>query len=512
MSNSTATTPSNPALTATNRFISRLYRPVDIAALVYFRIIFGGTMIFWAVKYLVAGFVTGLYINPKFHFTYQGFDWVQPLPGPLMYAEFIGIAILGLLIIIGASYRIASLLMAIAFTHIFLIDKTYYQNHYYLITMICWIAAILPANRAFSIDAINRPDIRSSTAPTWTIWLLRFQIGVPYFYGGIAKLNSDWLQGQPIRMMLADRTWYPFFGQYFTEEWAVYFFVYGGLLFDLLVVPALLYHRTRPWAFAVSLIFHMINATMFTIGVFPWFMMLATIVYFPPSWPRKLLATTRRHVVSENDADRKTVTWQTLPRQSRVFVTVLMIHVVFQCLWPLRVLVYDRNPSWTENGHFFSWHMLLRGKKAGLRFYAQPADTAELEVIPVARYLALTQARRLVRDPFLIKDLCRYLSRELRKDENEHLPVRVLALVSLNGRKPQLMINPDTDLAAEPRFFFSTPDWIPPLTEPLRHDAWDIPQAQWEKHIEVPADMAAAAVKQMQQRVTTATNADDSPD
>ena len=31
------------------------------------------------------------------------------------------------------------------------------------------------------------------TAPRWYVWLLRGQLGVVYFFAGVAKLNADWL-------------------------------------------------------------------------------------------------------------------------------------------------------------------------------------------------------------------------------------------------------------------------------------------------------------------------------
>jgi hypothetical protein len=62
-------------------------------------------------------------------------------------------------------------------------------------------------------------------------------------------------------------------------------------------------------------------------------------------------------------------------------------------------------------------------------------------------------------------------------------PVRHLA--SLNGRKPQLLIDPAVDLAAQPRFAFHR-SWILPLHEPLRVEPWKIPLNEWERYVELP--------------------------
>ena len=82
-------------------------------------------------------------------------------------------------------------------------------------------------------------------------------------------------------------------GRFFREEWAVYPVSHGGLLFDLLVVPLLLWRRTRAVAFCVAVLFHLINALWLPIGIFPWLAIAATALFFPPDWPRRVLAACR---------------------------------------------------------------------------------------------------------------------------------------------------------------------------------------------------------------------------
>ena len=66
----------------------------------------------------------------------------------------------------------------------------------------------------------------------------------------------------------------------------VYFYSYGGLLLDLLAVPLLLWRRTRLLTFVALILFHINNAYMFSIGIFPWLMIAATTIYFDPAWPK----------------------------------------------------------------------------------------------------------------------------------------------------------------------------------------------------------------------------------
>jgi hypothetical protein len=230
---------------------SRLFAPTAIAPLIYFRIGFGAIMMWEVWRYFNNGWIFRYYVEPTFFFTYLGFDWIHPLPGDLMYDFFRIMGLLAGFVMVGAFYRVSATLFFLGFTYWFLLDQSNYLNHFYLISLISFLMIFLPANRALSVDALLRRSIRSGDAPNWSLWLMRFQVGIAYFFGGIAKINPDWLQGSPMVYWLADRTDFPLIGHLFTERWMVYLFSYGGLFLDLLIVPALLWRPTR----TVSVIF-----------------------------------------------------------------------------------------------------------------------------------------------------------------------------------------------------------------------------------------------------------------
>ena len=64
---------------------------------------------------------------------------------------------------------------------------------------------------------------------------------------------------------------------------------YGGLLIDLLFVFFMLNRRTRVFGFMAVVTFHLINSRLFGIGIFPWFMIASTLIFFKPDWPRRVL-------------------------------------------------------------------------------------------------------------------------------------------------------------------------------------------------------------------------------
>jgi len=133
--------------------LKRLFTEVDIASLVFFRILFG-TLAFadimglWTYYHLWEGD-----FNPhKFQFKYYGFEWVQPIPEPFMSIFFLLLLSAAVLITIGYKYRASTTALFLGFTYVFLLEKTHYLNHGYLFCWLSFVMIFLPANRDFSKD------------------------------------------------------------------------------------------------------------------------------------------------------------------------------------------------------------------------------------------------------------------------------------------------------------------------------------------------------------------------
>jgi vitamin K-dependent gamma-carboxylase len=462
------------------RLINSLANPIDNSSVTFFRIGFGVMFAWWAWDYLDSGRVSALYVEPKFHFKYPLFDWVNPWPAAGMYCTFIAVIVLGLLVAAGIWYRVSALILAVTFTYIFLLEKTNYQNHYYLLILIAWWLPILPLARNVSCDAYWNPSIAGLTTSAWVLWILRFHIGLPYFFGGVAKLHGDWLAGEPMRQILASQSQLPLVGPWLSNEGAVWLFVWGGLIFDLGIVPLLLMRKTRTQAYVLCVAFHLTNAVIFSIHVFPWFMIFATTLFFEPDWPRKVLGGTPLTLPQNGH-----VRWSNLSLQTKIGSLSTLLYCVFHCLWPLRHLGFEGDPSWTERCHMFSWRMMLRGKTAGVRYFILDPKSKEVYNPNLRGVINVEQANRFTRDPEMIVQLAHFLAYQHERRTGNFPQIKALVLTSLNGRKPQLFIDPDTDLSKEPRFAMNR-TWLQPLREPLRDTPWRVPLAEWEKNLEVP--------------------------
>jgi hypothetical protein len=484
---------------------------VDIASLVYFRIVFGAVMLWEVWRYFDHDWIRRYYVEPQFLFKYHGFGWVDRLPGEWMVAHFALLGLLAACILAGLRYRAAAALFFLGFAYVFLVAQARYLNHFYLILLVSFLMVFVPAGRAFSLDARRDPSIRSGTAPGWALWLLRTQIGIVYFYGGLAKLNGDWLRGEPMRTWLLERTDLSLVGPLFTSETTVYAFVLGGLLLDLLVVPMLLWRPTRVAACFGLLVFHLLNARLFQIGIFPWFMLLATPIFLPPELPRRAAASVRERWAGRRFRQRQVHSLSPASRQrcgsaesgvsgsvpgggrdsrderrsqagrhgpaankppvvrsparERLTLGLVAAYVALQLLVPLRHHLYPGDVAWTEEGHRFSWRMKLRDKEAHAVFVLTDPASGRTWTVDPLEYLFPWQREEMVSRPGMILQFSHFLAREKRKEGYRDVEVRAFVPASLNGRNPQLLVDPALDLTRERRTL--TPArWILPLAEP----------------------------------------------
>lgn len=444
-----------------SRFQHQFFTPVDISWLALFRILFGSVMLVEVIRYFTKGWIK-VFNATDFHFGYYGFEWVKPWPDPGMHIHFAVLGLAAACVALGFCYRFMATVFFVGFTHVFLIDETRYLNHFYLICLISFLMIFMPAHRAWSVDAWLKPAVRSDVTPAWTLWLMRAQIGIPYFFGGIAKISPDWLHGEPMRMWLAAREHMPVIGPHVQEEWLVYSFVLGGLLLDLFIVPCLLWRRTRLPACIAAASFHLLNSQLFRIGIFPWLMLGATFIFFPPDSVRCFLSKIglrAREVVNPGTS----APWW---RPHTGLVAAVAGYLAFQTLMPLRHFLHPGDVHWTEEGHRFSWHMKLRTKSGDAIFdVTSPSTGRTWEVDPLA-HLSDSAYEKMATHPDMILQYGHYLAEQKRREGFADAEVRVRSLVSLNGRPARPMIDPRVDLAVQRRTLAHA-NWILHLYEPL---------------------------------------------
>ncbi len=406
--------------------------PVDASSVRVYRVVFGGLMVLAVARFFVHGWIDSYFYEPTHFFHYYGFSWVKAWAYPGMYVHFALMGTSAIAFMLGYRPRLAISGFGVLFAYQHLIDKTNYLNHYYLVVCLCVLMAALPL-------------WRGATIPRWALWALRGQVAVVYLFGGIAKLNPDWLvHAQPMRIWLAANTDFPVIGWLFEHAWVAHGFSISGAVFDLGVVPALLHRRTRPYAYVAVVGFHLVTMKLFMLGMFPWIMMASSLLFLPPDWPRQWLG--RSTLAHKRDAHVTAPRW-------------LAVWFALQLLIPLRHVLYPGAVTWTEEGYRFSWNVMRMEKTGSVDAIVTEPSTGRRWVVNPTDYYTRYQTKMMSTQPDMILELAHVVAADFRARGIRDPEVRIDAMAALNGRRRARLIDPTVDLARESDGLLPRP-WI----------------------------------------------------
>ncbi len=438
-----------------------LLKPVDGLALGLFRVFWGLLMCLeanWLHNQL-----RDLHHPEVLHFHHQGFSWVRHFPeGWMMELEMVAMLLAAILVALGQWFRPAAFVLSVTYAHFFFAEALAYNNHFYLIVLVNFLLLFTQADRRCSVRAwVARKGGRSpGPVPNWNYLVLQFQAVIVYFYGGVAKLNRDWLvEMEPVRFWLRNSPRPPeWLAWILRQDWFVPFTAWGGLLIDLICPFLLFFMRTRLVAIVVLVLFHGINSQIFNIGYFPLMGVLLILPFLPPHLGGKA----KPSALPQDPLEGMSV------RRKRVLLGLLAGYVLFQILFPLRWHLWrPAEPLWTEKGQRFAWRMMLREKIDDFQIcFADPEIQAWFEQRPgLLPRLAPSAGLRLGQNPYFIWQYVQAVKRVLSDYGKGDAAIHVFATCSLNGRPYHPLVDPNIDLAAAECPFLTIPDWIVPLPD-----------------------------------------------
>ncbi|MFY9311141.1 MAG: HTTM domain-containing protein [Bacteroidia bacterium] len=446
----------------------KLSEPVHIAPLVVFRIIFGAVMLGAVIRFLLKGWVYELYIKPEFYFSYYGFEWVKPMGAAGMYIVFALMALSFLLIIFGYYYRLAAVTAFLTFTYVELIDKSNYLNHYYFVSVVCFLLIFLPAHKYFSLDAVRKPAIGTTEVPRYTISAIKLQLAIVYIFAGIAKLNYDWLyRAMPLKIWLPANAHLPVIGSFMDYEWVAYFFSWFGAIYDLFIVFFLMNSRTRSVAYIFVILFHLMTKWLFPIGMFPYVMIFCTLIFFSEDFHKKIIeriASWKPFYFISFLPVHKQTQGNPVQHKSRAFLWVLAGFFAFQLLLPWRFLLYPGNLFWTEQGYRFSWRVMLMEKAGTAFFYVKDPETGFESEVMNDEFLTKNQEKMMATQPDMILQYAHLLKEKYEQKGINNPQVRVESYVTLNGSGSRMFLDSSIDLAKEKESLLPKA-WILPFEE-----------------------------------------------
>ena len=449
------------------RALSSTYQPftlISSASLGIFRVLFGGVMCFSLLRFILSGWVEELWIRPDFFFKYAGATWM-PVWEPTGLYLHVSLTLLGAVgVMLGLYFRYALFMFAIGFTGLQLMDQVNYLNHYYLVICLTIPLALSPAGYVFSLDCWWRKVPNQSKIARWSVDLIRFQVALVYIFAAIAKVGEDWLiYGQPLSIWLSARGDLPLIGFILTKPLTAILMSWTGFLYDLLIVPALLWRRSRRFAYILVIGFHSMTWLLFDIGIFPILMTLATPIFFAPSWPLRILSRCKLELSDSPKTSQATNLTLAFSTSTKIF---LALWCSFHILFPLRGFVLDENILWSERGMRYSWRVMVREKMGSLTYRVKSIDSGRQWEVNPKVYLTARQLSEISGQPDMIIQLSHWVKQRFEARLGKPVEVFADVWVSLNGRPPQRLLNPNVDLT---RVTVNDPQVVlpPPITPPL---------------------------------------------
>ena len=429
--------------------VERLNAPIDNIQLILFRILFGALLAWHCIDAMMTTWLDFVFIQPKFTFSHIGMEWLQPLAGNGMYYYYAVMAVCGVLVSIGLFYRYSLGVFTILFAGAYYMQKTTYNNHHYLMLLLCVIMLFLPANTSYAVDVKLNRSKRHDLMPAWCRFVLIFQISIVYFFATVAKLYPDWLDGTFIRILLS-RFKMSILKEIFSYDWFIYSVTYGGLFFDFLIIPLLLYRKTRKYAFVAAIFFHMFNKALLAIGVFPFLALAFSVLFFPPEFFRKYFHKSNSVFQSMIPDSRNS---------KKILILFFLPFFIIQLALPLRHWFIKGDVLWTEEGHRLSWRMMLRSRVGETKFLIVNNATNSKEFYDLDTLLTKSQIKQMRTMPDMIWQTAQIIKEQYNRKGIE-ISIYVDSKVSINNKPKLTLIDPNVDLAKAKWDYFAHNEWV----------------------------------------------------
>lgn len=426
-----------------------LFKAIDNSPLVVFRIFFGFLVTCESFGAILTGWVKRILIDPEVTFSFIGFEWLKPLPGFGMYFYFIAMGVFGLAIMLGYRYRIAIISYTILWAGVYFMQKTAYNNHYYLLLLISFLMIFLPSNSYASLDVRQNRIKEENTMPYWISLLFIIQVAIVYVFASIAKFYPDWLDGTFTRNLLADSTNVITLKKLFLQKWFYLFIAYMGIIFDLLIVPLLLFKKTRMLALLASLTFHLFNAIFLEIGIFPFFALTFALFFYEPETIRSVFLRRKTSIETDNGHSNY--------YGKKIVYFLIIPYLIIQLLLPLRHHFIEGDVLWTEEGHRLSWRMMLRERNGFIHIRIKDLKTGEESLYDYRKNLTDKQIQNLATKPDFIWQYCQYIKKEFKGKE---IAIFIDCKNSINRKEYKTLIDPKFDMAKAKWDYFRHNEWL----------------------------------------------------
>nr|XP_045599854.1 vitamin K-dependent gamma-carboxylase-like [Procambarus clarkii] len=265
-----------------------LHRPCDPAALAATRVMFGVLMVLDVPQERGLGVADVKWGDPN-TCRFPLLSFLTPPPLPYMVLLYGLLLLCAALMVVGWRWRAVCTTFVACYWYVFLLDKTTWNNHSYLYGLLASILLVSDPHRCWSAEVGGDGLSGASHVPLWNYTLLRAQLFLLYFLAGVKKVDLDWLSGYSMQRLAQHWVFTPF-RVFLTDDNIDFFVVHlGGFALDSSLGFLLFFDASRPVGLVLGAAFHLMNAQIFSIGMFPWVCLVTLPIFCSTSWPRPFL-------------------------------------------------------------------------------------------------------------------------------------------------------------------------------------------------------------------------------
>jgi len=213
-------------------------------------------------------------------------------------------------------------------------------------------------------------------------------------------------------------------------------------------------------------IFHVFTRVLFSIGMFPYIMIISTLIFFEAKYHIQFIAFLNKKITFRFKK-HSILKIERFPIYNKAIISILALFLVFHLCFPWRYLAYPGELFWTEEGYRFSWRVMLMEKAGHTSFKIVDGKTKKFFYVDNADFLSKFQEKQMSFQPDFILEYAHYLGDHFKNQGHKNIEVYVDAYVSLNGRLSTVYIDKNMDLYKE-KESFKPKKWIIPFSHDIK--------------------------------------------
>ncbi|XP_055604178.1 vitamin K-dependent gamma-carboxylase [Uranotaenia lowii] len=444
-------------------FVTLMYRPTDSAALGVSRALFGLMMLIDIPDERGGGELDYRWGDPN-GCKFPLINGMEVPSYPRMGIIYLSMWLGALGITLGYRFRYSCALFVGTYWYVFLLDKSSWNNHSYLYGLLGTLFLFTNANAYFSIDAWRNKQLQGDV-PFWNYFILKYQFFILYFLAGLKKMCPEWLAGYAMTNLSYHWVFTPFrftLGPQLTDLLIVHWF---GCIFDTSVVFFLVYAPTRKLATLFACAFHLMNARLFRIGMFPWTCLTQLPLYYSFSWPRLLLK--KFAIEASAPCDTNVTDYEKPTRKRKGLMSLMLLYCGFQLFLPYSHFITKGYNNWTNGLYGYSWDMMVHAWDTVL-ISIKVVDNEQNQPYYLLPY-AFVDNDRWTKHADMAYQFAQCIENNVQQEQTAksgkkvNISIHFDVWCSLNGRFLQRMFDPRVDILNAKWSPFASTEWSLPL-------------------------------------------------